>query len=647
MSSYGGIPFPGSQPQYVNPNAGYGAPPLQYGGQMPQMSQMPQMGMMPSSMQPPTAAADPYANAKPGTIAYAKSEGPDGIATYTPVIAQETFYQTPSGPTRGIKWVTATSSQASAAGIPSGAITASSASQLPQMPTINMPPGGISSSGIPPAGIPPLGGYPASPGDDYPAMKPGMSQREYEKAAKRMEKDRRAAEKRARKEDKERKGGQRERDRDQDRWERDNQDPYDIAGGRGDRQRRMSAGAGLGFERARRMSGGAMLRDDDLSRKLESLDMSFNSRRERRMSGGGAAYAPSNAGGFRSRKNSMSEAGRDRKISGDYGQRQSFYPPAGAGPPGGGYGAPIPGGYGAGARSMPGSPVRSHSAFAPATHHDDIPRGGPSPRPGYYSRSRHASPSMGSTHLPGGYGGPSYGGARDPTSASAYPAYGTERTPYSTASNLPPAGDSYALTRRQTGGAPSSLYPVSGRELNRAQPFTAFEEFFLVEDLRELMQPQPPPLPAALVPHDVMAEEWDRCMQGLISLTSQALQSSRSSAIDPLVDLVTQWNTTFFLPRGVDISIYKGNSRRSGPAMNLPSALRTYDESESESESESSSSSESSESEDDRYFSSARREQKAAKRAERKARRKERHRRRRARRRQRSVSIRIRAIPLN
>ncbi|KAJ1308600.1 hypothetical protein OPQ81_004298 [Rhizoctonia solani] len=463
-------------------------------------------------------------------------------------------------------------------------------------------------------------------------MKPGMSQRDFDKAVKRWEKDRRAAEKRARKEEKERKRDherERDRDRDRDRWDRDPQDPYDIVGER-QRQRRGSTGAPLGFERARRISGGAALRDDDLSRKLESLDMSFNTRRERRMSGG-AAHAPS--AGFRSRKNSMSEAGRDRKISGEYDlPRQSFYPPAGAGiPGGGGYGAPVPGGYGAGVRSMPGSP---HS--------------GPSPRPGYYSRSRHASPSMTPTHLPGGYGGSSYGGARDPTSASAYPAYGAEtRTPYSTVSNLPPANDSYALTRRPAGGASNSVYAVSGRELNRAQPFTAFEEFFLVEDLRELMQPQPPPLPAALVPHDVMAEEWDRCMQGLISLTSQALQSSRSSALEPLIDLITQWNSTFFLPRGVDISIYKGNSRRSGPHMNMSSTLRAYDESESESETSSSSSSSSSESEDDRYFSSARREAKAAKRAERKARRKERQRRRRARRRQRSVSIRVRAVPIH
>ncbi|KAG8747507.1 hypothetical protein FRC10_000643 [Ceratobasidium sp. 414] len=649
MASYG-VPFPGGHSGYANPNVGY-APPQAGGFQMGMQHQ-------PIPNNPP--AADPYANAQPGTIAYAKSEGPDGIATYTPVIAQETFYQTPSGPTRGIKWVTATSSQASAAGIPSGAITTNNAAQLPQ--PNGMPPMSVPSMTVAPGSV--ASGYPPeSPADDYPVMRPGMSQREHDKAVKRWEKDRRAAdraaEKRARKEEKER---QKAPPPARDRWDRDPQDPYDIAG-RPDpaaRARRMSAGNGLGgFDRARRMSGGAILRpgDDELSRKLESLDMSFNTRRERRMSG---SYAPS-AGGYRSRKGSVTEADRPRKNSGSYDlPRPSYYPTAGApmsGAPGGGY-PPIPGGYGAGARSMPGSPVRSHSAFAPSNHYDDVGvppmRGGPSPHPGPYSRSRHPSPSTGPSQLPGGYGN-SYGGARDSNSASAYP-YGVERTPYSTTS-APLAGgqaDSYALTTtRRPGTAASGAghagnFQVSGRELNRAQPFTAFEEFFLVEDLRELLQPQPPPLPAALVPHDVMSEEWDRCMQSLIHLASQAVQSTRSSDLEPLLEVVTQWNTRFFLPRGVDIGVYKGNSRRSGPpGMNMESRLRAYEESESESESSSSSSSSTSSSEEDRYFSSARREQRAARKAERKARHKERARRRRARRRQRSVSIRVRAVPIN
>jgi hypothetical protein len=335
----------------------------------------------------------------------------------------------------------------------------------------------------------------------------------------RREKDRRAADKRARKEEKER---QKSGGRDQ-AWERDPQDPYDITGRQEPgRARRMSAGNVMNFDRARRMSGGAPLRDDELASRLKSLDTSFNGRRERRMSG---SYAPS----ARSRKGSMSEADRNRKMSGSYDlPRPSFYPTAGGpisghGAPGGGY-PPMPGGYGAGARSMPGSPARPHSAFPPSSHshYDDVGvpplRGGPSPHPGPYSRSRHPSPSMNPSQLPGGYGG-SYGGGRDRDQGNAggY-SYGVERTPYSTAS-APLASDSYALTttRRPGGGGGGAGYPtnvqVSGRELNRAQPFTAFEEFFLVEDLRELLQPQPPPLPAALVPHDVMAEEWDRCMQ--------------------------------------------------------------------------------------------------------------------------------------
>lgn len=94
--SYGGVPFPGSQSPYVNPNApsygappgaGYGAPPPGAGYGAPPSAGGFHVGSIPSAM-PTAPAADPYANAQPGTIAYAKSEGPDGIATYTPVIAQ-------------------------------------------------------------------------------------------------------------------------------------------------------------------------------------------------------------------------------------------------------------------------------------------------------------------------------------------------------------------------------------------------------------------------------------------------------------------------------------------------------------------------------------------------------------------------------
>ncbi|KAG8717566.1 hypothetical protein FRC09_014081 [Ceratobasidium sp. 395] len=87
-----------------------------------------------------TPVVDPYANVQSGTIAYAKSESPDGVATYTPVVAQETFYQTSSGRTRGIKWVKATPSQAMAAGIPSEAITTNNAAELPRPTGISIPP---------------------------------------------------------------------------------------------------------------------------------------------------------------------------------------------------------------------------------------------------------------------------------------------------------------------------------------------------------------------------------------------------------------------------------------------------------------------------------------------------------------------------
>ncbi|KAG8680751.1 hypothetical protein FRC09_018004, partial [Ceratobasidium sp. 395] len=142
--------------------------------------------------------ADAYANARPGTIAYSKAEGPDGTPMYTPVIAQETFYMAPSGLIRDIKWVTATSSQALAAGIPSEPISTNNEAQLPKPKGMSISLMSVPSIHIP-SSEPAASRYPYSSGsseDDYPIMRPGMTQREFEKAVKRWE---RARQKRARK----------------------------------------------------------------------------------------------------------------------------------------------------------------------------------------------------------------------------------------------------------------------------------------------------------------------------------------------------------------------------------------------------------------------------------------------------------------
>ncbi|KAG8683417.1 hypothetical protein FRC09_016092 [Ceratobasidium sp. 395] len=123
------------------------------------------------------------------------------------------------------------------------------------------------------------------------------------------------------------------------------------------------------------------------------------------------------------------------------------------------------------------------------------------------------------------------------------------------------------------------FWPIPDRELNRAQPFTLFEEFFVVEDLVELLHPQRPPLPAVLVTHDVMRDEWDRCMESVIHLTFPG-GLTYGGASDRLIDLITQWNIKFFLPRVVDIGIYQDNTRLSGPAnmINIDSRSRVSDD---------------------------------------------------------------------
>ncbi|QRW15997.1 translation initiation factor eIF-2B beta subunit [Rhizoctonia solani] len=452
----------GRPPQYANPNA-----PVQYGGQMGMMQPS---GMMPPSMPATTAATDPYANAQPGTIAYQVGRSRWDRNLYTRHRPRNHLSDTLRSNSR-YQMGYSNSSQASAAGIPSGSITASNAAQLPQAVATGY-------------------GYPPSPGDDYPVMKPGMSQREYETCS--QGKKERS------------KNRDRDRDRDRDRWERDPQDPYDITGGRG---------------------------------------------------------------------------GRERKYSGDFGlSRQSFYPPAGNGAPSGGYNAPVPGGYGVvlvrcqvppSARTLPS--IRIITMTFPTVAHllvQDIT-------------------PVAATHLLL-WGRPTYLVDMGYLMWRRHAILFLRRL----------SALCYALARSPL-QAPNSLYSVSGRELNRANRLP-HSKFFLVEDLRELMQPQPPPLPAALVPHDVMAEEWDRCMQGLISLTLRHCNHPEAARLI-LGGSYHAVEHHILLPRGRD----------------------------------------------DRYFSSARREQRAAKRAERKARRKEKARRRRARRRQRAASIRIRAVPLH
>ena len=192
-----------------------------------------------------------------------------------------------------------------------------------------------------------------------------------------------------------------------------------------------------------------------------------------------------------------------------------------------------------------------------------------------------------------------------------------------------------------------------------------------------------PRMPKVLVPHDVYHEDWIRFMQVIplvsfstqtflavqlltISLKDVALswagklptndqnRSSRPSQVT--AELIGLWNNSFFAQRGVEIVLFKGHERRSGPwtgqvERNLPGFGDDSDSDSSDSVSSGSSSS------DDKhgrgaaagggYYGSTygdSKRRKAERKAEKKRKSKEKKARRRARERERTYAIYITCI---
>lgn len=145
------------------------------------------------------------------------------------------------------------------------------------------------------------------------------------------------------------------------------------------------------------------------------------------------------------------------------------------------------------------------------------------------------------------------------------------------------------------GGAeqpPQMLPPPDGfsRPANLAQSYTFFDTMKIqdMEDFYENM----PRMPKVLVPHDVYHEDWIRFIQvkfpGSLdkrivgdrfvdkpSLKDLALSwAGKLPTTDPTrasrpslmaADLIELWNNSFFAQRGVEVVLFKGHERRSGP----------------------------------------------------------------------------------
>ncbi|KAJ7276143.1 hypothetical protein B0H12DRAFT_1083793 [Mycena haematopus] len=136
------------------------------------------------------------------------------------------------------------------------------------------------------------------------------------------------------------------------------------------------------------------------------------------------------------------------------------------------------------------------------------------------------------------------------------------------------------------------------RPINAAQAFTPFEKM-KVQDMDSIVD-NPPRMPAVLQPHDVFPSDWNRMMQDLcLAWTGRLPAPGRPQKKTNLAaELIDMWNISFFFPRGVEVVLYKGRERRTGPSAGLVD-IQLYDEDEESTSS--SSSSEDSESDSGKY----------------------------------------------
>lgn len=98
-------------------------------------------------------------------------------------------------------------------------------------------------------------------------------------------------------------------------------------------------------------------------------------------------------------------------------------------------------------------------------------------------------------------------------------------------------------------------------------------------------------MPTVLSTHDVYQEDWKRCMQDLgrswigqlpVAGFGKDGQPPRRSTL--AADLIELWNASFFLTRGVELVLYKGKERRTGPqAGQIDTRLPSYDDDSSSS----------------------------------------------------------------
>ncbi|KAL0580782.1 hypothetical protein V5O48_001247 [Marasmius crinis-equi] len=372
-----------------------------------------------------------------------------------------------------------------------------------------------------------------------------------------------------------------------------------------------------GYTRERKYStGGGILSD---------LDNQF----------GSMGISDAGQGFGRPRKYSTHEptADRTRKISGNFGAER---PPSvyGSHSPNMGGGGGVGGVY-----APPQRPLSRNSAYggghSPNPSPAPLPYGPPRPHSrnasvsGAYPQYTNPSPGLRSAEPAGGayvphaprpsspYASPNY----LPSTAHVNDPYARGSSPFAPHAPLPQTQDVYPpghvmeghpiprsrATTPIPGAAPSGYPSAAGgypppvgppashtpapnqqlsapecfsRPINGAHPYTPFETM-KIQDMNDFFD-SVPRMPAVLQPHDVYAEDWARLVEDLTLAWSGRLPvptapggqaPKRATVTASLVDL---WNQSFFNRRGIELVLYKGRERRSGPLigqvdMHLPS----------------------------------------------------------------------------
>jgi len=109
--------------------------------------------------------------------------------------------------------------------------------------------------------------------------------------------------------------------------------------------------------------------------------------------------------------------------------------------------------------------------------------------------------------------------------------------------------------------------------VNNALPYPPFDAI-KIQDMDDFLG-RLPKLPMILQPHDVNHHDWIRLTQDLsLAWAGKMPIPPERSAIPPrranvVAELLHAWNTAYFLPRSVEVVLYKGNIRYSGPKAGI------------------------------------------------------------------------------